>query len=77
MKVFPVCTVLLTGTIRFGFSGVLLSVAGPVRTCTVPVEATCLKGKANVTGASAAATLEIFEDVDVNSTVGWSLLNIP
>lgn len=59
MNVDPVLIVLLTGAKRVGFVGVLLAVAVPVRSWSVPLLA-MLKGSTKVNGAADAAVLETF-----------------
>lgn len=60
MNVFPVEIVLVTGANRLGFDGVLLPVALPVKSWRVPVLATLLNGKENVTVSAFAAVFEIY-----------------
>ena len=56
-NVFPVWMVLVTGTTKLGWAGVLLAVWAPVRLCRIPVLATVLKGSWNVRSAEELTVL--------------------
>ena len=60
-NVFPVDTLLVVGTTRFGFWGVLLAVCAPVSTCAVPVDDTA-KGNSNCMLAAVPTVFDIFHD---------------
>lgn len=63
VKVWPVATLPVAGTAASGVAGVLLVANGPVKTCTLPVVATFLNGKTNVTDSGVATVLTTYEYV--------------